>query len=122
GFAVGLERLVDLLQELRKAKGPTETIRKGVFIAALGDPALKEGMKLAQQLRQKGMSVDMDLEGKSLKSQMRRADKMGAKQVVIVGDNELKKQSVGVRNMMTGAQEEIPWSALVSRLQISESN
>lgn len=122
GFAVGLERLVDLLQEIRKGKGATEVIRKGIFIAALGDPALKEGMKLAQQLRQKGVSVDMDLEGKSLKSQMRRADKMGAKQVLIVGDNELKKQSVGVRNMITGAQEEVPWSVLVSRLQTSESN
>jgi histidyl-tRNA synthetase len=120
GFAIGIERLVDLLREERKKS--EETGRQGIFIAAMGDKALPEAMKLAAQIRADGIPVDLDYEGRSLKSQMRRADKMGARYVVLLGTEELNKKIVILRDMVSSQQKEIPLADLRNRLKKPESN
>lgn len=124
GFAVGMERLVEVLREQRReaAAGQSGGERQRVFIAAMGEKAIGEAMRLAAQIREAGIPVDIDYEGKSLKSQMRRADKTGARFTALLGTDELEKKSVSLRNMVTGNQETILFSDLVTHLKKPESN
>jgi histidyl-tRNA synthetase len=112
GFAIGVERLVMLLPEEK-----SYTRYPDVFLAALGDGAQRKGFVLAQKLREMGIWVEMDLEGKSLKSQMRRADRLKTPLVIILGEEELKKNRVVLRDMATKAQEEVPIEAVVGKVQ-----
>lgn len=115
GFAVGLERLVEVLKEQRK--GTPDAERQGVFLAVTGDKAFGEAMKLAAQLRREGIPVDLDYEEKSLKSQMRRADKIGCRHVVFLGPDELAKKTAGLRDMVSGGQEDVPLASLMQRIK-----
>jgi len=105
GFAGGIERIVLAL----KAEG-IEVPRKNVhyiYVATIGEDAFKEGMKLAMELRKKGLNVDVDIMNRNLSGQLKHADRLGAKYVVIVGDEELEKGVVVLRNLETGDQVEI---------------
>lgn len=115
GFAIGLERLVEILKEQRK--GAAEAQRNGVFLAVTGEKSFGEAMKLAAQFRQEGIPVDLDYEGKSLKSQMRRADKIGCRYVVFLGPDELAKKAAGLRDMVSGGQEDVPLASLMQRIK-----
>ncbi len=116
GFALGMERLVEVLKAQRaQTEAPT---RKGVFLAALGDKALAEALKIAAQIRKEGIPVDLDYEGKSLKSQMRRADKTGSRFVVILGSDELAKKIVAARDLVDGSQENIPLASLPDHIKL----
>jgi len=64
-------------------------------------------MKLAMELRKKGLNVDVDIMNRNLSGQLKHADRLGAKYVVIVGDEELEKGVVVLRNLETGDQVEI---------------
>ena len=111
GFAIGVERLVMLLPE-EKSFCP----HPDVFLAALGKEAQERGFALAQEMRDAGIWVELDYEGKSLKSQMRKADKMKSPYVIILGEEELKNNRVILRNMATKDQEEVPFEEIVSRV------
>ena len=102
GFAVGMERLVSLLP---KDKGFISYPH--LFIAALGEEPFKEAYRITNQLHLDGIRAELDYEGKSLKSQMRRADKLKARYVLILGEDELKRGKAALRNMETKSQEEI---------------
>ena len=102
GFAVGMERLVSLLP---KDKGFISYPH--LFIAALGEGPFKEAYRIINQLHLDGIRAELDYEGKSLKSQMRRADKLKARYVLILGEDELKRGKAALRNMETKSQEEI---------------
>src|SRR4030042_719574 len=108
GFAIGMERLVMLLAEERNYSRYPD-----VFLAALGEEAQRRVFTLAQELRDIGIWAEVDYEGKSLKSQMRRADKMKSPYVIILGEEELKKNVVILRNMATKGQEEIPLEEVI---------
>ena len=111
GFAIGMERLVSLLP---KEKG---FIRyPHLFIATLGEETYKEAYRLVNQLHLQGIRAELDYEGKSLKSQMRRADKLKARYVLILGEEELKRGRAVLRNMETKSQEEIPLQGLIDTL------
>lgn len=112
GFAVGLERLISLLPE---GKGLTHPLH--LFVAALGEEGYQEAFKLVNQLHLQGIRAELDYEGKSLKSQMRRADKLKARYTVILGEEELKKGRVVLRNMADKSQEEIPVEGVVQALK-----
>ena len=88
-----------------------------VFLASLGEKAQRRGFSLAQELRDGGVWAELDYEGKSLKSQMRKADKMKSAYVIILGEEELKKNRVILRNMATKDQEEIPLEEIVRRMK-----
>ena len=108
GFAIGVERLVMLLPgERNYARYPD------VFLAALGEEAQRRGFLLAQEFRDSGVWAELDYEGKSLKSQMRKADRMKTRYVIILGEEELKKNQVVLRNMATKDQEEVPLEEVV---------
>jgi len=102
GFAIGMERLISLLPE-----GKEFVKRPDLFIAALGEVPFKEAYRIVNQLHLQGIRAELDYEGKSLKSQMRRADKLKARYTLILGEDELKRGKAVLRNMGTQSQEEI---------------
>jgi histidyl-tRNA synthetase len=103
GFALGVERLTMLLrlQKAVEAKGPD------LYIVWLGDKARDWAFSTMHRLRRAGRTVEMEGEARSMKSQMRRADKLKAAQVLIVGDNELTRDTVALRDMANKQQREI---------------
>jgi histidyl-tRNA synthetase len=103
GFALGVERLTMLLkmQERSAPSGP------GVYIVWVGEKARDWAFPVVHRLRQQGLAVEMEGETRSLKSQMRRADKLKAGSVLIVGDDELDKGAVVLRDMASKQQKEI---------------
>ncbi len=109
GFAMGLERLVLLLQQ-QQATGDTSG-EIDLFVAGLGEQAVEVCFALVHSLRKGGIRVGMDHEGRSLKSQMKQADKAGAAHVLIVGDNELTSGNGVLRNMANQEQREVALNA-----------
>lgn len=112
GFAIGVERLVLLLAGKEGLFKHPE-----VFLATLGEKAQRRGFSLAQELRDAGVWVEFDYRGKSLKSQMRKADRMGSSQVIILGEEELEKNRAILRDMATKSQEEVPLEKIVGRIK-----
>ena len=113
GFAIGMERLVSLLPKDREFVQTPQ-----LFIAALGEGTLREAYPIINQLHLQGIRAELDYEGKSLKSQMRRADKLKAQYVLILGEDELKRGKAVLRNMKTKSQEEIPINNLIETLKL----
>ncbi len=112
GFAIGMERLVSLLPKDK------EFIQfPHLFVAALGEEPLKEAYRIINQLHLQGIRVELDYEGKSLKSQMRRADKLKAEYVLILGEDEMKRGKAALRNMGSKVQEEIALKDIVNTLK-----
>ena len=109
GFAIGMERLISLLPKEKEY-----TQYPHLFIAALSEKTYKEAYQLVNQLHLQGIRTELDYEGKSLKSQMRRADKLNARYVLILGEEELKRGMAVLRNMETKSQEEIPISDILN--------
>ncbi len=112
GFAVGMERLVSLLPKEKEF-----VLRPHLFVAALGEGPTKEAYRIINQLHLAGVRAELDYESKSLKSQMRRADKLKARYALILGEEELKKGRAVLRNMETKSQEEIPMGNLLETLR-----
>lgn len=118
GFAVGLERLLLALEMQHLIP---ESVQTGhVYIAALGKDAVAAGMKIQQELRAKGIPTDMDLQGKSLKGQMKQAGKSGASVTVIIGEDELAQGEAVVKNMDAGTQENISFETVSSYIANGE--
>ncbi len=106
GFAMGIERVITSLE----ACGITAeqfVPAGGVWLVSLGEAALAENMKLARELRARGIRCGMELEAKSMKAQMRKADRANAAKVIIRGDDELAKGLAVVKDMAAGTQEEL---------------
>jgi len=106
GFAMGMERLV-LLLSLQNADACSETATD-LFVAALGEEAAVLAFPLVHLLRRKGLQVAMDLEGKSLKSQMKQADRAKARYALILGEEELARGEAVLRDMTSKEQRQVP--------------
>lgn len=104
GFAIGIERLFLLMETLKKLP---KVDREMIFFALLGKEARDKAMPMMNMLRADGINVEWDYEMRSLKSQMRQADKHNAHTVVIIGEEEVKRGVATVRNMHTKEQEEV---------------
>jgi histidyl-tRNA synthetase len=111
GFAIGEDRLLEVMPQ---EAGPEEMAL--TFLAALGDAARERAFFLIQEIRSQGLPAAMDFEGRSLKSQMSLADRLGATFVAILGEKELAEGSVVLRRMATGEQEILTLTELVPRL------
>ncbi|MFZ7126251.1 MAG: histidine--tRNA ligase [Desulfobacterales bacterium] len=113
GFAIGLDRLVEIVGMQRERLEPVPD----VFIAALGETALARAFDWMMQLCRKGVRAEIDYNGRSLKSQMKLADRMGARTVLIVGEKELAEGACPLRNMAAKTQDDIPVDRMVEELE-----
>ena len=103
GFGMGLERLILTMQSQGvEFEEPTGC---ELYIAPMGDKAARAATAMISELRDMGVYAEYDLIGRSLKAQMKYADKIGAKFVIVLGDNEIENKQVNVKNMETGEQK-----------------
>ena len=110
GFAVGIERLL-LVLEAQNGEFEKKNERD-IYIGAIGQKGLVKGQGIAYRLRQAGVKAECDSVGRSVKAQMKYANKIGAAYSVILGDNEIDNDLVKLKNMETGEEEEVKVSAL----------
>lgn len=118
GFALGIERLL-LVMDSAGIEIP-EPDTPDVFIAVMGDRAKSFGLKLMRTLRNSGLSAEMDLLGRNFKGQFKYADRINAKNTVVIGDNELDMQKVAIKNMKTSNQVEVPIGEILSTLTLKK--
>lgn len=115
GFAMGLERLVLLLETLE-----LDQVRRtvDVYMVTSGEGTIVQGMKLAEQLREAipGLRVMNHFGGGNFKKQFKRADKVGAAVALVLGEDEVASQSVVVKDLINGQQETVAQSDVASRL------
>ena len=112
GFAFGVERL--LLVRSPESVAKSKNI---LYLITLGQEAKTEGLKLLEELRKNGVACEADYESKSLKGALRAANDLNAGKVLIIGENELKKGVVTLKDMVSGAQKEIARQALIKELK-----
>ncbi|HCD05387.1 MULTISPECIES: histidine--tRNA ligase [unclassified Methylophaga] len=121
GFAIGLERLIALLE----AGGALpETVSPDVYLVAVGEAAAAQSLLLAESLRDQlpQLRLISHCGGGSFKSQFKRADRSGARWTLILGEEEMAQQIIGVKTMATGEQQTLPWSELATFLSESKLN
>ncbi len=111
GFAAGLERLVLAMPGDAGAMTVPDA-----FIVTIGEEARESAQLLARDLRHAGLTILIDYEGRSPRSQMKRADRTGARFVLIVGGNELAQGEVSIKNMKTGEQDTVARADVGTRL------
>jgi len=111
GFGIGMERLIACLPP-----STDHPYQNDIFIAALGTRAQKIAFTLTQELRRKGISAAMDYSDKSLKSQMKRADKLNSAYTLIFGDKEIDENSAQLRDMKTKNQQSLPLDQILEAL------
>lgn len=102
GFAMGVTRLIACLKN--EGLMPEEPADPDIYIASLGEKAARFAQLTANKLRQNGISAEADICGRSLKAQMKYADKQKARYVLVVGDDELDQNSASLRDMRGNAE------------------
>ena len=115
GFAAGLERLLLAMPDGPGAPEPD------AFIVALGEEARRPAHLLARDLRHGGVSTLVDYDARSLRAQMKRADRTGARRVVILGGDELARDEVTIKDMRSGEQVRVARSEVVRRLAAADT-
>lgn len=114
GFGLGIERLILTLEnnniEIPKPKG------LDVFIVTMGSRANEKAMEISQNLRKNMISVDIDHLGRSTKAQFKYSNKVNSFYTIVIGDNELDNNSVALKNMDTGEQEEISLDSIIDEI------
>src|SRR3989449_2990219 len=118
GFAIGIERLTLLLRE----KETNQPAGPSVYVVWVGTPARDWAFGAVNRLRRQGLGVGMEGEAKSLKSQMRRADKLKARSVLIVVDGEMQKGRAVLRDMASKQQAEIAFDNIEAELLSRKAN
>lgn len=115
GFGLGLDRLMLTLE----AMGVEVPAGAGItaFVAGLGDSGHEEAVKLVSRLRLEGISADTDYTGRSLKAQMKLANKLNARYAVILGEDELASRAAAVRDMRTSEQKTVSLGELAQALK-----
>jgi len=114
GFSIGME--ATLLAMAKEKVGAPDEPPLDAFICSIGDKAAVEAALLAARLRNAGLCIELDYEGRSLKAQMKQANKTGARFAVIIGDDELARDSARIREMATGEESTVPMAELASKL------
>lgn len=104
GFATGVERLMEMYNENNIE---SEDKKPDLYILSLGDNENKKALELSLKLRMDGYSIEKDIFERSFKAQMKYADKIGAKNLLVIGENELNSNSAKIKNMRTGEEIQI---------------
>ena len=113
GWAMGLERLIILLQQLQEAPVPALDF----YVVSRGEKAESQALQLAQKLRQAGFSVDLDLSGSAFKKQFARADRSGAVACLVLGEEEAENQTVKLKWMASKEQSAIAQIELLGMIE-----
>ena len=116
GFATGLERLLLALESQNLL--PEKNRSVDAYVVALGETAQAEGFKLLNSLRQQGLSAAMDFAGRSMKAQMKQANKLGAKYSVILGEDEISEGVVMLRSMEDSSQAKVPMNQVAEKIKV----
>lgn len=105
GFGMGLERLMLALEK----EGIELPVKKGIdiFFVTIGENVKNETVRLVNKLRRHGLQVDKDYQDRSIRAQFRAADRLNAKYVVVLGEEELNNNIVNVKTMETGEEQEV---------------
>jgi len=114
GFAAGMERLMIACEELNIELVDEEML--DVYIVTLGEKARKWAVKHLPKLRKSGLSASMDYIGRSIKSQMKDADRENARHTIIVGDHELSEGKFTLRNMKASEEDAYTFDEILRRL------
>jgi histidyl-tRNA synthetase len=115
GFATGIERIILNVQKQGIELLPIPGAK--VYVAYLGEEAKKEAMKLVARLRQDGIEVALALGGKSLKAQLKQANALRVPQAIIIGEKEIRRGNVVLRDMMQGEQVELSLEEVIRQLK-----
>ena len=115
GFAIGLERVL-LAMEKQELLGSAEDTLP-VWVIPIGAEAVLPAFSLLNQLRDEGIASDMDHGGKSLKSQMKQANRLGARTVLMIGEEEARTHQVTLKNMETGEQTRMSATDAINQLK-----
>ena len=102
GFGMGIERLLMLMEAENVIIPERENVK--LYIATMGDAAYKKAFEIVSALRDKGVKAEVDHAGRGIKAQFKYADKIKAKYVVVIGDNEIESGVVSLKNMQDGTQ------------------
>jgi histidyl-tRNA synthetase len=113
GFAVGLERVSLMLPEA-SSSSLNDCL---YYVAAFGEEGTKRGLVLLDELRRVGLSAQCDYRATTLKVHLRQADRSKCRYAILLGDDEVARGSVILRNLQSKAQEELPLSGLISLLK-----
>lgn len=111
GFAAGMERILLAMKDDQFNKDEVK-----IYIVGLGDNTLTTVIKLAEDLREQNLSTEFDVLRRSLKAQLREANKMNVKYAIIIGDEELESNQLEVKNFSTGNQQKIELSKIVDHM------
>jgi len=116
GFAIGLERLISLLEATESLPEITQI---DAYLVAIGEKAMAQAPILSEKLRDEIPSIKLisHCGGGSFKSQFKRADRSGARWTLILAEDEVNNQTIGIKTMATGEQETIPWDQLPAFLR-----
>lgn len=114
GFGMGMERLILALE--KNDLFPKPEFDCSLYVANIGERADFEAQKLVTALRADGISCEKDLSGRSFKAQMKYADKIGVKYVLVLGDDEIDTGKAKLKNMSTGEQTDVELKDLSSIL------
>ncbi len=114
GFAIGFDRLAEIMTQVQKGD---EKPGLDIFIIALGEQAMEPGYLWMSELNLAGIKSEMDFSGRSLKSLMKRADKLNAGHVLIAGDREINENALIFRNMNTRKQNIIPMDNIINDIK-----
>lgn len=112
GFAAGIERLIMAMEKAKLPEG--KPIRPTIFLAAADEEGLRWALRQSMEFRRHGIACEVDHLGRSLKAQMREADRQAAAYVVVAGERELKAGSLELRNMATGDLRRVAVSTLLA--------
>ena len=105
GFGMGITRIILAMQEQGIDK--IEAEKPVLYVASLGEAAMVKGLEITERLRRSGRFCECDVVGRSLKAQMKYANKIGARYTLIIGDSEIEAGKAQLRNMETGEQSEV---------------
>ena len=112
GFATGMERLINVFEANNKDLNLEKNMQ--IFVAYIGDKANLFSTKYVENLREAGIYAEKDIMGRSLKAQLKYADKKQAKFVITIGDNEIETGKASLKNMATGEVKEINLSKIAN--------
>src|SRR5919106_6391056 len=114
GFALGFDRILMARRPSDKGPGAVD-----VYVVAIGEAAQPEALRLCTALRRAGIGADLDLMGRSMKGQMKDADRSGARWAAILGEEEMAAREATLRDLESGEQERLPLDQVVRKVNES---